>query len=169
MYSKQSNSGFTLIELITVILILGILAATALPKFMDVTDQAHEAAVAGVGGGLGSGIALAHAQWIANGDTSATTVPGFGDGIVPVVSASGWPTATTDATCISNVWQAVMQNPPTISAGTSTTDTTNDYTATFASSLCTYNYRANKTGTAASTMSITYNPANGAVVVDAIN
>ncbi|WP_214660496.1 hypothetical protein [sulfur-oxidizing endosymbiont of Gigantopelta aegis] len=39
----------------------------------------------------------------------------------------------------------------------------------FASSLCTYNYRANKTGTAASTMSITYNPANGAVVVDAIN
>ena len=169
MYTQQSNSGFTLIELITVILILGILAATALPKFMDVTDQAHEAAVAGTGGGLGSGIALAHAQWVANGDTSATTVPGFGTGGIPVVSTSGWPTASSGATCISNVWQGVMQNPPTIASGTSTTATTSDYTASYASPDCTFNYRANKTGTATSTMSIIYETDTGAVVVDSIN
>jgi prepilin-type N-terminal cleavage/methylation domain-containing protein len=168
MYNRQSNSGFTLIELITVILILGILAATALPKFMNVTDQAHEAAVAGAGGGLGSGIALAHAQWVANGDTSATTVPGFGDGTV-VVNGSGWPSAGSNTECATNVWRGVMQNPPTMATVTATAETTADYTAVYGSLNCTFLYRANKATGVASTMQILYESSTGAVTVDAIN
>ena len=54
---RQSQKGFTLIELVMVIVILGILAAVALPKFVDLSNQANTAAVAGVAGAIASGSA----------------------------------------------------------------------------------------------------------------
>ena len=45
---KQTNGGFTLIELVVVIVILGILAAVAVPKFFDLSGEAETAAAQGV-------------------------------------------------------------------------------------------------------------------------
>lgn len=53
--NKKSNAGFTLIELVMVIVILGILSAVALPKFVDLSGHAKKASAAGIAGALASG------------------------------------------------------------------------------------------------------------------
>jgi MSHA pilin protein MshA len=70
----KRQGGFTLIELVVVIVILGLLAAAALPRFIDVTSDARASSVKGVAGGLRAAAALAQAQYVVNGDKAATTV-----------------------------------------------------------------------------------------------
>ena len=89
----KSQSGFTLIELITVIVILGILSAFAIPRFAGLEAQARSAAIQGLAGSLRSGAALAHAVWLANGSSGATvTLEGT---VVSMDAASGYPLETT--------------------------------------------------------------------------
>jgi MSHA pilin protein MshA len=58
----MNQKGFTLIELVVVIVILGILAATALPKFVDLSGDAEQAAVQGVAGAVSSAGSMNFAQ-----------------------------------------------------------------------------------------------------------
>ena len=62
--NRDNQKGFTIVELVVVIIILGILAATALPRFIDVQDDAQLAVAEGVRGALMSAIGLAKAKYI---------------------------------------------------------------------------------------------------------
>ncbi len=58
----SENSGFTLIELVIIIVVLGILAAIAIPKYQDISSDAKEAACRSALGGLRSGITIYYAN-----------------------------------------------------------------------------------------------------------
>jgi len=70
---KASQRGFTLIELVVVIVILGILAAFAVPRFMGLETQARVAAVKSMGGTLRSAAAMAHGVCMAQNCPNAST------------------------------------------------------------------------------------------------
>jgi len=92
---KFKQQGFTLIELVMVIVILGILAAVALPKFANLGGDARSAALQGAYGAVNSAIAITHSQALVSNQTGATgTITLEGGNTVAMVY--GYPKASAD-------------------------------------------------------------------------
>lgn len=127
----MDRKGFTLIELILVIAILGILAVAALPKFIDISGSAERASRDGVVGAVRSGIALYRANdMVTNG----------GNGVYPTTLDAN-ADAGNCATCFSSIlsssvadtsWRRVTSTSYTFNDGsTVTTYTYNTVNGTF--------------------------------------
>lgn len=86
--SRAQQAGFTLIELIVVIVILGIMAATALPKFADMSTEARVAKMQAAAGSLRTAAATSHALWLAKGKITPIDMDG-----TSVVIENGYPSA----------------------------------------------------------------------------
>ncbi|KKD60024.1 hypothetical protein RN22_12870 [Grimontia sp. AD028] len=87
----KRQGGFTLIEMIVVIVILGILAVTAAPKFLNMQDEAQEGALQGLKGAMTSAASMVHAKVLINGDSADED--GVGS-IESITTKNGYPDAT---------------------------------------------------------------------------
>jgi MSHA pilin protein MshB len=141
MKRMNKQKGFTIIELVVVILLLGILTATALPRFMAVEDEAHDAVVDAVAAGLRTSAALFRAQWMAGGQPNTVadyanmraSRTGYPMGVLTIVTPSS---ITTSADCeevFDNLLQAGAPSTgnKTAAAAALTTikNSTNDFVA----------------------------------------
>ena len=133
----KKQTGFTLIELVVVVVILGLLAVTAIPKYLDLTDQAQQANIEGMAGGFATAISLARAQWEAEGRPnngtdnlvnydgtvlmltnennstgSGSIRPGY---VVGLTDGSNLDGDFDESNCV-EIWQNILQQPPIVSA-----------------------------------------------------
>jgi MSHA pilin protein MshA len=96
--NRKINQGFTLIELVVVITILGILAAFAIPRFASLEGQARLASIQALGGSVRSGAALSHALWLATNSPGTVTMEGQ-----TITMVNGYPNLATIDDTISDL------------------------------------------------------------------
>jgi len=173
--SMKNQAGFTIIELVVVIILLGILAATALPRFMDVTDEAHDSVVTGVYGGLQTGMSLYHAQWVAEGQpVGSSPLTDFGS---LRTTPEGYPYGTVDnsgtdddvvndadcAAVFTNVLQAGSPSISSVADAAGVVGATTDFATHENTDDCLYYYTAASSASAAVVATLSYDTETGGI------
>lgn len=112
--STRVSRGFTLLELVLVIVVLGILAVTALPRFINIQDDALKSSVSATAGSFASAVQLAHAGWAVKVKGEPLALYNFsGMGKQDLdINRHGWPVGTKEDQGV----RAPMQSSPVATA-----------------------------------------------------
>lgn len=159
------NRGFTLVELILVIVLVGALGVALFPRFVDLSTSAHKSVVKHTSATFASSVKNVNIAWRVSGFSG----PGLNDNVINFglgnvdVNASGWPTDTSNGNTINGqarcvrVWTGILDPSPSISQlSQSALDT--DFKASRAGQTCTYTYQRDSV-----VRSFTYNATLGSV------
>ncbi|MGO1296879.1 MAG: prepilin-type N-terminal cleavage/methylation domain-containing protein [Vibrio sp.] len=139
MQYNSYRKGFSLIELVVVIVVIGLLAVVALPRFINVTDEAKKSSIQGVAGGFATAVLSARAQWeaearpqvqehnavnydgvelwLTESDNAGQSNRGSDGYPLAINDGNAYPSGLTDSTCAA-LMANLLQNPPDVAQGT---------------------------------------------------
>lgn len=130
----QKNNGFTLIELTAVVVLLGILAVTALPRFVDTSEEAKKASAVALYAAFRSTASQLKMQWLAQNNPTSINL---GTETIEFSSAGNPIASVTGANGCIELWQEILIDPPALGIFTGAT-TTFDWTVFNYGSICLY-------------------------------
>lgn len=148
---RAAHAGFTVIELVCVMVIVSTLAAVAVPRLIDLGDEAYRASVARHAGNFAAAVQFVRLTYLVRSRRgNVDNLPGFGDGNVDT-NASGYPTDTANANTIPNnatganrcrnVFVGVLQAPAPVCGGSVACTSAHYFQAvTTAAQTCRFNF-----------------------------
>jgi len=157
----RSAPGLTLLELVLVIVLIGIISVIALPRFLDLREEAHQSSVDATAASFEAAVNLAHTACTYNEFEGLDNLPIFGAGNVDFnpncfpSSTNGNNSLTVNGNRCMQIWNGLLSPAPPIS--TPVSDDT-DYRAQGGGTTCRYSYRRDTD----TLRRFTYNAATGA-------
>jgi prepilin-type N-terminal cleavage/methylation domain-containing protein len=166
----KKTKGFTLIELITVIVILGIIAVVAAPKFIDISKDAHKAIFLSMTGAFKSNLEILLLQQVVKKNPESQSI----NGQTIQFKSNGWPKADSLVDC-DKLWKVLLEVPEKYTLSNVTIDSTNyngwvvSHFSSGSFTFCRYHYTVNSpiAGGGVATQFI-YNPEEDQIVQQGI-
>jgi prepilin-type N-terminal cleavage/methylation domain-containing protein len=168
MNAQRRQRGFSLLELVVVIILIALVVYAGLPALMGTIRQAHETAVRMNARALQEGVKRAKAMQMLDGlEGQVYDLPHFGDGTLDL-SPAGFPAGTSrrrgdhlTARNCAEIWSAVLEPNPGDTRDAAGGDFDASLDTTGKTPICVYSY------THGGAMTISYDPATGSVWADA--